>query len=152
QDFRTRILPCLGPGVVAYLDAAIETNEAPNAPGPPSRPGWLFPVVVVLSLADEPGASRPAGAGGPPTRADGSGPARITVAAALDNALRTALALTALDEHRGGGRARIATRDVAGTTVRTLDVPLPFAYAVDQAWGRLVLGTSAAAVARYLEG
>jgi hypothetical protein len=152
QDFRTRILPCLGPGVVAYLDATIESPEAPNGPGPPSRPGWLFPMVVVLSLADDPAASRPAGAGGPPGRADGSGQARITVAAALDNALRTALALTALDEHRGGGRARIATRDVAGATVTTLDIPLPFAYAVDRAQGRLVLGTSAAAVARYLEG
>jgi hypothetical protein len=152
QDFRTRILPCLGPGVLAYLDATIESTEAPNAPGPPSRPGWLFPMVVVLSLSDEPGASRPSDEGGPPGRADGPGRARITVAAALDNALRTVLALTALDEHRGGGRARIATSDVAGATVTTLDVPLPFAYAVDPARGRLVLGTSAAAVARYLEG
>jgi hypothetical protein len=35
--------------------------------------------------------------------------------------------------------------------VTTLDVPLPFAYAVDRVHGRLVLGTSAGAVARYLE-
>ena len=30
-------------------------------------------------------------------------------------------------------------------------LPLPFAYAVDRVNGRLVLGTSAAAIARYLE-
>ena len=75
----------------------------------------------------------------------------ITLAAALDNALRTLLALTTLDEKHGLGRSRITTREVAGATVTTLDVPLPFAYAVDPVHGRLVLGTSAIAVARYLE-
>ena len=33
----------------------------------------------------------------------------------------------------------------------TLDIPLPFAFAVDRVQGRLVLGSSAVAVARYLE-
>lgn len=59
--------------------------------------------------------------------------------------------MTALDEKRGLSRSRITTREVAGATVTTLDVPLPFAYAVDPVHGRLVLGTSAVAVARYLE-
>jgi hypothetical protein len=151
QDFRTRILPCLGPGMVAYLDATSESTEAADNSGPTARGGWLFPLVVVLGFTEASGASRPAGDGGPPGRAAASGPATVTIAAALENALHTVLALTALDEHRGGGRARIATREVAGATVTTLDVPLPFAYAVDRVHGRLVLGTSAGAVARYLE-
>jgi hypothetical protein len=75
----------------------------------------------------------------------------VPVAAALDNALRTVLALLALDEKRGEGRSRIVTLDVAGASVMTLDIPLPFAFAVARAEGRLVLGTSAAAVARHLE-
>jgi hypothetical protein len=140
QDFSTRILPCLGPGMVAYLDATIESAEAPENSGPAARRGWLFPLVVVLGFTEEPG------------RTAASGRVGITVAAALENALHTVLALTTLDEHRGGGRARIATRDVAGATVTTLDVPLPFAYAVDRVHGRLVLSTSAGAVTRYLEG
>jgi len=74
------------------------------------------------------------------------------VAAALENALRTVLALTAMDEKRNGGRSRIRTRVVAGTTVTTLDYPIRFAYAVDGAGSRLVVGTSADSVARYLEG
>ena len=152
QDFRTRILPGLGPGVIAYLDATIEATEGPDGPGPPARRGWLFPMVVVLSFSEEPSASRPAGDGEPPGRGDRSGRVMATVAAAMENALHTVLALSTLDEHRDGGRARIATRQVAGATVTTLDVPVPFAYAVDRVHGRLVLGTSAGAVTRYLEG
>ena len=56
-----------------------------------------------------------------------------------------------MDEKRAQGRSRITTRVVAGATVTTLDPPIPFAYAVDRARDRLVLGTSADAVARYLE-
>jgi hypothetical protein len=75
----------------------------------------------------------------------------VTVADALDNALRTVLAMTAMDDKRGEGRSRIASRAAAGATVMTLDVPLPFAFAVDRARGHLVMGSSAMAVARYLE-
>ena len=49
------------------------------------------------------------------------------------------------------GRSRITTRVVAGTAVSTLAPPIPFAYAVDQARRRLLLSTSPAAIARYLE-
>jgi hypothetical protein len=69
-------------------------------------------------------------------------------AAALDNALKTALALTALDPKNGGGRLRVETRDVAGASVVALGGPSPIAYAVHD--GRLVLGTSADTVARAL--
>jgi hypothetical protein len=75
----------------------------------------------------------------------------VTALDALDNALRTVLALSALDEKRAQGRSRITTRMVAGSPVTTLDPSIPFGYAIDRANHRLVLGTAAASVARYLE-
>jgi hypothetical protein len=42
------------------------------------------------------------------------------------------------------------SRDVAGAKVTTLEPPIPFAYAVDAAGSRLVIGTSADSVARCL--
>jgi hypothetical protein len=56
-----------------------------------------------------------------------------------------------MDEKRSQGRSRITTRVVAGTAVATLDSPIPFAYAVDAAGSRLILGTSADSVARFVE-
>jgi hypothetical protein len=149
QDLGTRILPCLGPGVVAYLDAPAEWTQAGTGSAPPGGRAGLFPLVVVLNLAEDQAGIRPMGE--PRRRSTASEPPRVTVAAALDNALRTLLALTALDTKHGQGRSRIATREVAGTAVMTLDTPIPFAYALDQKNSRLVLGTSAGAVARYLE-
>jgi hypothetical protein len=149
QDLRTRILPVLGPGAIAYLDAPAEPAEAPAGPGSAAgRAGW-FPLVLVLGFSEESGMSRPVGAS--PERPPGPRSPTVSVAAALETGLHTVLALTALDPNRGQGRARIATRDVAGATVMTLDVPLAFAFAVDRVNCRLVLGTSAAAVVRYLE-
>ena len=136
QDLRTRILPGLGPGLIAYVDSPLELPAQDAGSGPPVGRGPLFPVVVAIAFSKD--------AGGP--QSDGP-----SLAAALDNALRTVLAVTTLDEKRGLGRSRITSREVAGATVTTLDIPLPFAYAVDPAHGRLVLGTSAVAVARYLE-
>jgi hypothetical protein len=109
----------------------------------------LFPLVVVLNLAEDQAGVRSIAE--PRRRSTATEPPRVTVAAALDNALRTLLALTALDEKHGQGRSRIATREVAGATVTTLDPPLPFAYALDPKNSRLILGTSAGSVARYLE-
>ena len=43
------------------------------------------------------------------------------------------LSLAALDEKRNNGRSQITTRSVAGVNVTTLDFPIPFAYAVDDA-------------------
>ena len=51
--------------------------------------------------------------------------------------------------HRDGPESRIAR--VAGTTVTTLDPPVPFAYAVDRVAPRLILSTSPGAIVRYLE-
>jgi hypothetical protein len=59
--------------------------------------------------------------------------------------------MTALDDKRAEGRSRITARIVAGTTVTTLEPPVPFAYAVDGARHRVVLSNSPGAVARYLE-
>ena len=60
-------------------------------------------------------------------------PTSPPLSAAVDNALRTVLAITALDEKRANGRSRITSRAIAGTTVTTLDPPIRFAYAVDKA-------------------
>jgi hypothetical protein len=68
------------------------------------------------------------------------------VAAALDNALRTALALYALDEKHDHGRLRVVSREVTGRRVTSLDPSTPFAYAMDG--GRLVIGSTPEAVAR----
>ena len=52
------------------------------------------------------------------------------MAAAVDNALRTALALYALDDAHGGGRLRVESRESGGVTVTALSASTPFAYAV----------------------
>jgi hypothetical protein len=151
QDLRTRILPHLGPGILAYLDSPTET-EAGAATGSalPAGSSWPFPLVMVVSLGgDEAGTSPPPGARS--REANAQEPLRVSIATALEHALRTVLALSAMDEKRNQGRSRITNRVVAGATVTTLDFPIPFAYAVDGPGSRLVLGTSAASVARYLE-
>jgi hypothetical protein len=151
QDLRTQILPRLGPGVLAYLDTPSERELArAGSTGPTSSSSSLFPLVVVLSLENaEQGASRTDEA----SRVDATvrRPNSASVAGALENALRSILALAAMDEKRNQGRSRITTRVVAGTAVATLDSPIPFAYAVDAAGSRLILGTSADSVARFVE-
>jgi hypothetical protein len=134
QDVRSRVLPQLGPGIVAYVDSAADRGQ--GAPGAGALPGgrWPFPAVIAVSVSGDSGTSSTA-----------------SVLDALDNALRTVLAMSALDEKRAQGRGRITTQQVAGVTVMTLDPPVPFAYAIDRANHRVVLGTKAAAVARYLE-
>jgi hypothetical protein len=136
QNVRDKVLPRLGPGVVAYFDTPSDTDEPHEVPGPnPSADGrWPFPTVLATSVDNESKV-------GPP----------VSLAAALDNALRTMLAMTALDDKRAQGRSRITTRAVAGSNVMTLDPPISFAYAVDRSAGRLVLGTTMGAVGRYLE-
>lgn len=69
-------------------------------------------------------------------------------AAAIDNALRTILALYALDEKHGGGALRVESRPGGAATITALDAGTPFAYAVGG--GRVDLGTTAEAVARSL--
>jgi hypothetical protein len=135
QDLRAKVAPRLGPGVLVYSDVPTDSEEARGASGPISTADsrWPFPMVMAISLANG------AEAGSP-----------VTAAAALDNALRTVLAMAAMDEKRAHGRSRVTTHAVAGTTVTTLDPPIPFAYAVDHSGGRLILATSPAAIGRYL--
>jgi hypothetical protein len=145
QDLRTRILPSLGPRAIVYLDSPdLDVGTAP-----PAGPGGLLPVVAILSFSEGaagPGPGRQVGRTAAP-----ASPSGVFVGAALENALRTILGVTALDEKRNRGGSRIVVRAVAGANVTALDTLSPFAYAVDHAKGQLVLGTSAAAVARYLE-
>ena len=138
QDLRTRILPGLGPRVIAYLDLPPDW-EPPSNREDPARP-WIFPAVMAVELRTEPNRLAPTVPGDKP----------VDVAAALDNALNTLLAVVALDEKHGQGKARISSREVAGLTVKTLDPTVPFAFAVDRQGHKLVVGTSSAAVERYL--
>jgi hypothetical protein len=135
QDLRSKVLPRLGPAMVAYVDAPFDSAaSAPGAGQGESHAAWRLPQVVAVSLRDDEAAA-------PPVRA----------LDAAESALRTVLALSALDEKRAQGRSRIVTRLVAGAAVTTLDTPIPFAFAVDRARYRVVLGNGADAVARYLE-
>lgn len=165
QDLRSRVLPRLGPGVVGYFDAPPDTAKfslprrptkigvaaEPEPLSGSARPGlgaertWPFPPVLVVSLGDAHN-EKEKGAG------HGQGPASVTMAAAIDNALGTILALTALDEKRALGRSRVIGAQVAGAFVVTLDAPIPFTYAVDRTGDRLVVSTSADSVVRYLQG
>jgi hypothetical protein len=143
QDLRAKVLPLLGPGIIAYLDAPTDADDRTTPPGSKIAPAasWPFPGVMVISLGEK----------SDPVVSAAAVPPKATAAAAIDNALRTVLAMVAMDETRAEGRSRIATGVIAGTSVTTLDPPIAFAYAVDRIRDRLVLSTSPAAVARYLE-
>jgi hypothetical protein len=137
QDLRTRILPQLGPSVIAYVEAppdGFDEGRAGATPVSVSSPA--FAQVMVVNLQKDESVSAPGA---------------VTTAAAIENALRTVLSFAALDEKRNNGRSRITTRLVAGANVTTLDFPIPFAYALDVGGSRLVLGSSAHAVIRFLE-
>jgi hypothetical protein len=147
RDLRTRILPALGPGVFAYVDSP--SDAGPAAPGgaePASDSSWPFPIVVVVPFVEDPKAAVPAGGSGKREDAPTAG-----VSAALENALHTILAVTAMDEKRYQGRSRITSQIVSGTSITTLDPSITFAYAVDRAQSRLILSTSARSIARLLE-
>ena len=146
QDLRTRILPQLGPGVIAYVESPPDaSNEGSNAtataPAPVTSTSSPFAQVLVANLRK----------GGQPAADLGPVAGGVTVAAAIENALRTVLSLAAMDDKRNNGRSHITTRSVAGASVTTLDSPIPFAYALDHAHSRMILGTSPGAVARYLD-
>jgi len=138
-DLRRRVLPALGPRVVAYIeppDFSAGNNEALPR-------GFPFPVVVAAEIDEEAGRD---------VRIEGSREARpAAVADALENALHTMLAAISLDEKRVPATTHIDVRDVDGIGVRSLSTPYPFAFAVDRPGRRVVLGDSADAVSRYLE-
>lgn len=123
-DLRTQVLPALGPRVVAYLDA-------PSVDAIEPKFGLPLPLVVATEIREP---------------ADG-GEGAPSVASALDNALRVVLTALSLDESRVPPEGRVEVKD----GVTTLSVPYPFAFAVDRPGHRLALGSSAAAVTRYLE-
>ncbi len=138
-DPRTQILPALGPRILACVDAPADWQPGRKPDGPAGR-AWPFPSVIALELQ--------ATGDQDPHSAKATGPA--TVADALDNALNTVLAIATFNGKLAEARTRIVTHEVSGVTVKTLDPPVPFAYAVDRAGHRLVLGDSAGAVERYL--
>ena len=139
QDPRTRILPGLGPRILACADAPADWEPGRKLDVPAGR-NWPFPAVIALELQAAPDQN--------PSSA--SAARQPTVADALDNALNTLLALVTFNGKLSEARSRIVTREVSGVTVKTLDPPVPFAYAVDRAGQRLMLGDSAGAVERYL--
>jgi hypothetical protein len=113
-DIRADVLPRLGPGWLAYVDA------------PGSRGG--FPLVVALGLG-------------------GSPEDRPSVGAAVENALRTLLALAALDA-KVGPNVRLASQEVHGVRVTSLvGGPRPVSYAIGP--GFVAVGTTAEAVGAF---
>lgn len=97
----------------------------------PSAGSLRVPVVGVVELRDEPG--------------------EPSVAAAIDNALRTLLCLYALDPKHGATAVRVESRQAGPLRVTALGGPDgPFAYGVGP--DCLVVGTSADAVARFGTG
>ena len=97
---------------------------------PPLQTGGSLrlPVVVSLDVGGEPGPR--------------------SVAAAIENALRSVLAIYALAREDGEAPLRVESHSVGGVTVTTLGPSSPFAFAVGE--GRLVVSTSAESVARAL--
>lgn len=124
-DLRSKVLAALGPRSIAYVGAP---SGDPAEKGPNRLP---FPLVIATEIRE------PAGGG------DGA----PSVAAAVDNALRFLLTALSLDEKRVPPGSRVETKD----GVTSLNVPFPFAFAVDRPGRRVAVGSSAAAVARYLE-
>jgi hypothetical protein len=149
QDAKTRVFPGLGPGAIAYLDVPEQILEESPKAEPRQSQNLSLPVVLVVGIQSREGEPQPAKA--PLSSLSSAGLPNASTADAVDNALRTFLALLALDQERAQGRAKIATRMVAGVTIYTLDIPTAFAYAIDRNSGRLIASNSADAVARYLE-
>ncbi len=136
---------CLSSALALWRISTHLRNRTNKLAGPTrilaAAAGWPLPAVIVISLggSSEPVDSVPAPA---PMK---------TALAAIDNALRTVLAMAAIDDKRADGKSRLIFRVVAGTRVTTLDRSMPFAYAIDRVRNRLVLSTSPDAIARYLE-
>ncbi len=87
-----------------------------------------LPVVASLDVRGEPGPG--------------------SVSAALENALRSVLAIYALAQADGNAHLRVESHPIEGLTVTALGISSPFAFASGE--GRLVLATCAEAVARAL--
>jgi hypothetical protein len=141
QDLKSRILPGLGPRLLAMVDGPADWKPCMRPAGEPGNK-WALPSVVSLELR----APNPADAD---KTAEPPGP---TVADAADNALSTALALFTLDREHAPLGSRIVRREVGKVTLTTLDPPVPFAFAVDREGHRLILSNSAATLEHFLAG
>ncbi len=139
QDLRSRVLPGLGPRVLAFVDTPVDWDTE-HRPEIPADRTWPFPVVLALELQADPdrNSSAPSAAKQP------------TVADALENGLNTVLALATLNGKLAEVHTRFVTHNVAGVTVNTLDPSVPFACAVDHAGNQLVLSSFPGAVDRFL--
>ncbi len=140
QDPSTRILPALGPRIVAFAEAPASWDATAHSDDP-TGVKWPFPSAVAIQLQDT--LDRPAGSQDQTTPSP---------ADAVDNALNTGLAALALTPKLASAAAHIEGREVAGTMVKTLTPAIPLAYAVDRAGKRLVVGNSSSVVERYLAG
>jgi hypothetical protein len=122
-DPRDEVAPYLGPGVSGYL----ERPDSRGNDGTQPQSQRLNRVLTVQVASTAEGAR---------------------AASAVDNALRTLLALCALDPKNGGGRLRVETRTEGGTVVTFLRGPKPLAFAVHE--GRIILANTPDAVGRAL--
>jgi hypothetical protein len=123
KDPRSEVFPRVGPGVVAYL----VREDDPEAPGEAAKA--RLAVVLGVELADEPGVSE-----------------------ALGNALRTVLALAALDPKRAGAELRVESQERDGVRLTALvsKGKVLLAYRVEP--GLLALGNSSEAVRSFVRG
>ncbi len=122
RDLQAEILPHLGPGMLASLEAGDgEAEQDANQ----RETGTVLAKVIALGLGSAGGQAAP-----------------------LENALRTYLAFYALDSQHSRGQLRLDTRETGGRKVTTLVPRSPLAFAIDG--DRLVLGSSAAAVSRAI--
>ena len=119
RSAREDVVPRLGPGFVAYLE-----RPAPGA----ERPVRRMPVVVSVEVEKTSAGAR--------------------ASEAIGNALKTLLALYALDPKNGGGMLTFETRTLQVGEVSLLLPTTPFAFSAGV--GKLVLGTTGEAVARAL--
>jgi hypothetical protein len=102
RDLGMEILPHLGPGALAYVEAP--ENDV-NADTPQDH---KLAKVVVIGHDNSPG-----------------------LTAAVENALRTYLAFYAADVQHARGRLTLESRDVGGRKVTSLAPATPLAFAVD---------------------
>jgi hypothetical protein len=123
KDPRSEVFPRVGPGVVAYL----LREDDPSAPGDASKA--RLALVLGVALADEPGVSE-----------------------ALGNALRTVLALAALDPKRAGAEWKVESQERDGVRLTALlsKGKVLLAYRVEP--GLLAVGNSSEAVRALVRG
>jgi hypothetical protein len=115
KDLRQDVLPFLGPGFLVYADAPV------SAAGTDAR----VPLVLMVNLSAE---NEERG-----------------VASAIDNALRTVMAIYASDPKRREARLRVESHEERGVRLTTLaGAQTLCAYAIEN--GTLVLSTSGEAV------